>query len=104
MTISLSEPVKKIGRPVGSKNKPKKIILTRSEVELANKVGVSTEDYAKQKLALRKKPKVAAANKDSLNDLRFQQELLARIKNLEHQAIGYRAVISYLSHQLELKP
>jgi tRNA A37 N6-isopentenylltransferase MiaA len=106
MTISLSEIVKKVGRPVGSKNKPKakKIILTRSEVELANKVGVSTEDYAKQKLTLRKKPKVAAANKDRLNDLRFQQELLARIKNLEHQAIGYRAVISYLSHQLELKP
>jgi tRNA A37 N6-isopentenylltransferase MiaA len=78
--------------------------LTRSEVELANKVGVSTEDYAKQKIKLAKKPKVAAANNDRLNDLRFQQELLARIKNLEHQAIGYRAVISYLSHQLELKP
>jgi hypothetical protein len=53
---------------------------------------------------LAKKPKVAAANNDRLNDLRYQQELLARIKNLEHQAIGYRAVISYLSHQLELKP
>ena len=78
--------------------------MTRSEVELANKVGVSTEDYAKQKIKLAKKPKVAAANNDRLNDLRFQQELLARIKNLEHQAIGYRAVISYLSHQLELKP
>ena len=104
MTISLSEIVKKVGRPVGSKNKRKKIILTRDEVEVANKFGVSTEDYAKQKLALRKKPKVAAANKDRLNDLSYQQELLARIKNLEHQAIGYRAVISYLSHQLELKP
>lgn len=104
MTISLSEIVKKVGRPVGSKNKPKKIILTRGEVELANKVGVSTEDYAKQKIKLAKKPKVAAANNDRLNDLRFQQELLARIKNLEHQATGYRAVISYLSHQLELKP
>jgi hypothetical protein len=104
MTISLSEIVKKVGRPVGSKNKPKKIILTRSEVELANKVGVSTEDYAKQKLKLSKKRKPAAANKDRLNDLNYSHELLARIKNLEHQAIGYRAVISYLSHQLELKP
>jgi len=82
MTISLSETVKKIGRPVGSKNKTNKIELVK----------------------VVKKPKVAAANKDRLNDLRFQQELLARIKNLEHQAIGYRAVISYLSHQLELKP
>jgi hypothetical protein len=104
MTTSLSEPVKKVGRPVGSKNKPKKIILTRGEVEVANKIGVSTEDYAKQKLKISRKRKPAAANKDRLNDLGFQQELLARIKNLEHQAIGYRAVISYLSHQLELKP
>ena len=105
MTISLSKPVKRIGRPLGSKNKPKakKVILSSAEVELANKVGVSTQDYAKQKIKLAKKPKVAAANNDRLNDLRYQQELLARIKNLEHQAIGYRAVISYLSHQLELK-
>jgi hypothetical protein len=82
MTISLSKPVKKMGRPVGSKNKTNKIELVK----------------------VVKKPKAAAANNDRLNDLRFQQELLARIKNLEHQATGYRAVISYLSHQLELKP
>jgi tetrahydromethanopterin S-methyltransferase subunit F len=82
MTISLSETVKKIGRPVGSKNKTNKIELVK----------------------VVKKPKVAAANKDRLNDLNYSHELLARIKNLEHQAIGYRAVISYLSHQLELKP
>jgi len=71
-----------MGRPVGSKNKTNKIELVK----------------------VVKKPKAAAANNDRLNDLRFQQELLARIKNLEHQATGYRAVISYLSHQLELKP
>jgi len=106
MTISLSKPVKRIGRPLGSKNKPKakKVILSSNEVKVANMMGVKTEDYAKQKIKLAKKPKVAAANNDRLNDLRYQQELLARIKNLEHQAIGYRAVISYLSHQLELKP
>jgi len=78
--------------------------LTRGEIEVANKFGISKENYAKQKLKLSKKRKPAAANKDRLNDLSYQQELLARIKNLEHQAIGYRAVISYLSHQLELKP
>ena len=70
-----------MGRPVGSKNKTNKIELVK----------------------VVKKPKAAAANNDRLNDLRFQQELLARIKNLEHQATGYRAVISYLSHQLELE-
>jgi len=67
---------KKVGRPLGSKNKPNK----------------------KEKLP---------ANQDArLNDLVHQQALLehmGRIKNLEHQAVGYRAVISYLSHQLGLK-
>lgn len=99
MTISLSKPVKKVGRPLGSKNK--KIILSRPEV---TKIGISTADYAKQKIKLNKKPQVTRPNKERLNDLSYQQELLVRIKNLEHQGIGYRAVISYLSHQLELKP
>jgi len=118
-------PIKKLGRPVGSKNKPKakKIILTRGEVELANKMGVKTEDYAKQKLTLSKKRKPAAAKSkpfkrpvneqhkviaklldDNLLFMKDNKELVTRINNLEHQAIGYRAVISYLSHQLELKP
>ena len=39
---------KKRGRPVGSKNKPKKIIMTRTQVELAKKAGVPVEDYAKE--------------------------------------------------------
>ena len=47
--------------------------------------------------------KSEAAQDARLNDLAYQQTLLARIKNLEHQAVGYRAVISYLSHQLGLK-
>jgi hypothetical protein len=67
---------KKVGRPLGSKNKPNK------------------------------KEKLPADQDARLNDLAHQQALLehmGRIKNLEHQAIGYRAVISYLSHQLGLK-
>ena len=100
---SLSDNPKKLGRPVGSKNKPKKIILTRGEVELANKMGVKTEDYAKHKLKLGKKRKPAAAKTERLNDQLNQQSLLAKIRNLEHQAVGYRAVISFLCHQLELK-
>ena len=105
MKTSLSEVIKKkVGRPLGSKNKPKKIIFSRSEVEFANKVGVSTKDYAKQKIKIDKENKKLEAAQDArLNDLAYQQTLLGRIKNLEHQAIGYRAVISYLSHQLGLK-
>jgi len=115
-------PIKKLGRPVGSKNKPKKIILTRAEVEVANKMGVKTEDYAKQKLKLsRKRKPVAAANKsfkrpvndqhkviaqlldDNLKFMRDNKELVNRINNLEHQAIGYRAVVSYLESQIGLR-
>jgi hypothetical protein len=111
MKTSLSEVIKKkVGRPLGSKNKPKKIILSRSEVEFANKVGVSTKDYAKQKIKINKETKKLEATKDArLNDLAQQHqqqallEHMGRIKNLEHQAVGYRAVISYLSHQLGLK-
>lgn len=101
---SLSKP--KIGRPIGSKNKPSKITLTSTEVMIANKLGVKTEDYAKEKINFikeDKKARVAAAKTDRLNSLGYQQSLLERVRNLEHQAVGYRAVISYLSHQLGLK-
>jgi hypothetical protein len=47
--------------------------------------------------------KSEAAQDARLNNLNYSHELLARIKNLEHQAVGYRAVISYLSHQLGFK-
>lgn len=113
--------IKKRGRPVGAKNKSKTVKtvrLTNAEVLLAKKMGVSVEQYAKEKVALSKKPstiikkvnweKLAKQLQTALNDEivdnnnLFKQidELKYQVANLEHQAIGYRAVVSYLENQI----
>ena len=113
--------IKKRGRPVGAKNKSKTVKtvrLTNAEVLLAKKMGVSVEQYAKEKVALSKKPrniikkvnweKLAKQLQTALNDeivengnlFRQIDELKYQVANLEHQAIGYRAVVSYLENQI----
>jgi hypothetical protein len=47
---------------------PKKLILERSEVELANKLGISTTEYANQKAKILKEPKRKPI-KDTLSTL-----------------------------------
>lgn len=49
---------KKLGRPAGSKNKPKKVVLTKVQVDLAKKLGISLEDYAKEIASMGKKKSV----------------------------------------------
>lgn len=112
--------IKKRGRPVGSKNKPKvkTVRITNAEVLLAKKMGVSVEQYAKEKVALSKKPRkivkkvnwerLAKQLQTALNDeivengnlFRQIDDLKFQVANLEHQAIGYRAVVSYLENNL----
>jgi tRNA A37 N6-isopentenylltransferase MiaA len=112
--------IKKRGRPVGSKSKPKvkTVRLTNAQVVLANKMGVPVEEYAKQIAALEKKPRtitkkvnwerLAKQLQTALNDeivennglFKRIDELKYQIANLEHQAIGYRAVVSYLENKL----
>jgi len=75
---------KKRGRPVGSLNKRK----------VAKKVVAKDSSFKR-------------ADADKLleniltNELVVEQE--TKILNLEHQAIGYKAVISYLEHKLGTK-
>lgn len=110
--------VKKRGRPVGSKNKPKTVKLTQAQVNVAKKLGVSVEQFAKERAALERKPRGKAkvvdweklckhlqtalrdefADNDKLNTK--IKELEFKVANLEHQAIGYRAVVSYLENKL----
>jgi hypothetical protein len=111
----------KRGRPAGSKNKPKTVKtvrLTNAQVLLAKKMGVPVEQYAKELVALSKNPKKITKNfnwerlakqlQTALNDeivengglFRKIDELKFQVANLEHQAIGYRAVISYLENNL----
>jgi len=117
--------IKKRGRPLGSKNKPKTVKtvrITNAEVLLAKKMGVSVEQFAKEKVALSKKPnkivkkvnweRLAKQLQTALNDEivenngLFMQidKLKFEVANLEHQAIGYRAVVSYLENQIANNP
>ena len=126
---SLSKPVaKKRGRPVGVKNKPKTITLTRAEVDIAKRLGVTPSELAKEKLKLSMKTKPAAKDKtfkqsdkqrlrkinevvrrnfelmqDNEDLMKDNTELVNHINNLEHQIIGFRAVISYLELQAGLR-
>jgi len=76
--------IKKRGRPVGSKNKP-----------LKTAVKVNWELLAKQlQTALSDEIKESQGFSAHIKDLQYQ------VANLKHQAIGYRAVISYLENKL----
>lgn len=79
--------VKKRGRPLGSKNKPK-VVRGKAKV-------VDWEKLCKHlQTALRDE----FADNDKLTTK--IKELEFKVANLEHQAIGYRAVVSYLENKL----
>lgn len=112
--------IKKRGRPLGSKNKPKRIRILKVEADLARKMGIPVEQYAKEKVKIATKAPVKKVNwerlakqlQTALNDeIKENQGLSERINNLqfqvanlEHQAIGYRAVVSYLENQIANNP
>lgn len=79
--------VKKRGRPVGSKNKPKaKAIPKKVDWEkLAKHLQKALQDEFVENERLQNK----------IGDLNFE------VANLKHQAIGYRAVVSYLENKIE---
>ena len=85
---------KKRGRPLGSKNKRKP----------AMKKGIGETTTFKQLNAeagkVAKKEREAELLKEHAQILLERSALKLKVTNLEHQAIGYRAVISYLEHQL----
>jgi hypothetical protein len=74
--------IKKRGRPLGSKNTSKKATQ------------INWERLAKQlQSALNDEIKISNEFEGYINDLKYQ------VANLEHQAIGYRAVVSYLENK-----
>jgi hypothetical protein len=109
--------VKRAGRPKGSKNKPKKVILTATQVTLANKLGVSAEQLAKETLNAKRQQtinkqsismqerwnRIKKLTDDNIQLMDDNSVLLSQVTNLEHQIVGYRAVISYLENQLGLR-
>ena len=124
--------IKKRGRPVGSKNRPKEDItlkkivrLTSAQVAIAKSMGISPEQYARSLIKLEKQEKADLIKKKRATVKKFDWEGLARqleealkqeirnnnelnekvsdlnfqASNLVHQAIGYRAIISYLENK-----
>jgi hypothetical protein len=117
MTSPSDTAVKPIGRPKGSKNKPKKIIVTASQIAIAEKLGVPKEKFVKEMVALKRQDtikkqsismqerwnRIKKLTDDNLQLMDDNSVLLAQVTNLEHQMIGYRAVISYLENQIGLR-
>jgi len=83
MTLNSNAP-KKLGRPLGSKNKKRRVAKKVSNKDIAFK-----QDDVKKFIK-------------NLNDsVVTDQEAI--ILNLEHQIVGYKAVISYLEYKLGKK-
>jgi hypothetical protein len=90
---SLSKPTpKKRGRPLGSKNKRVRKVAGREYTFKDKEFKQSSTDAAIHKLM--------DANLSLIKD---NNQLLKVINNLEHQIIGFRAVVSYLEVQAGLK-
>ena len=87
---------KKRGRPVGSTNK-------RRRGRPVKKMQVGDTTTFKQLNAeagrVAKKEREMELLREHAELLLERSALKVKITNLEHQAIGYRAVISYLEHQ-----
>jgi uncharacterized protein YcbK (DUF882 family) len=99
--------------------------LTSAQVAIAKSMGISPEQYARSLIKLEKQEKAAAARKkrdvvkkfdweglarqleDALKqEIRNNNELNEKVSdlnfqasNLVHQAVGYRAIISYLENK-----
>jgi hypothetical protein len=91
MTLSSNLP-KKRGRPLGSKNKRK----------VAKKVGSKSKAFKQVDKNLRSMPNIPPIPVRILKDEIVKDQEI-KILNLEHQIIGYKAVISYLEHMLGQK-
>ena len=106
-----------MARTKGSKNKPKTITVTKAEVDLANKLGLTTEQYAKAKLdeevktlrkrgPYKKKPKVdweklAKDLQQALaKEIKENQELYQTVATKETFILQQAAIIQYLEDKV----
>jgi hypothetical protein len=95
--ISSSNLPKKRGRPLGSKNKSKRVR------KVAGKEYTFKDKAFKQvDKNLRSMPNIPPIPVRILKDEMVKDQEI-KILNLEHQIIGYKAVISYLEHMLGQK-
>ena len=92
-------------------------MITATQAAIAEKLGVPVTEYAKEVVKLKrkdtaKKQSVAMKERwtrtrklvqDNIQLMDDNSILLRQVTNLEHQIIGFRAVISYLEMQIGLK-
>jgi hypothetical protein len=93
MILSSNLP-KKRGRPLGSKDKRAR--------KVAKKVGSKSKAFKQVDKNLRSMPNIPPIPVRILKDEIVKDQEI-KILNLEHQIIGYKAVISYLEHMLGQK-
>ena len=93
MTLNSNLP-KKRGRPLGSKDKRAR--------KVAKKVGSKNKVFKQVDKNLRSMPNIPPIPVRILKDEIVKDQEI-KILNLEHQIIGYKAVISYLEHMLGQK-
>jgi len=93
MILSSNLP-KKRGRPLGSKDKRAR--------KVAKKVGSKSKAFKQVDESLRSMPNIPPIPVKILKDEIVKDQEI-KILNLEHQIIGYKAVISYLEHMLGQK-
>jgi len=67
-----------------------------SKKPVAKKPAAKTKSFKRSKIT--REEELLQAHIDLLVE---RGQLKSKIANLEHQAIGYQAVVSYLEHQLE---
>jgi len=114
MTTSLSEPTVEDVKLKRSR-KPRKVLISKAEADVAQKLGVPLETYAQEKIKasrvkrkpFKRTPKEEALFNRLMNDnislLTQNNELLRELTELKHQINGFRAVISYLEHHCGLR-
>jgi len=91
MTSLSDTPKKKLGRPIGSKNKRKKTTAVA-----AKPTPFKRPDDEKQKLI--------AQLTDNVHFLhQANQDLRALVHELEHRATSHRIIVSYLENKLGIK-
>ena len=112
---SLSNIPRKRGRPIGSKNKSTRMKeLGKQAIAVSKAVGVIQKPVSKKQAAKVKAFKQSESDmqrlkmvgeivQKNLELIKDNTELVNHINKLEHQIIGFRAVISYLENQAGLR-
>jgi len=113
----MTNTTKKRGRPLGSKNKPKRYAVSQSQLAIAKKLGINTEDFVREAIKQKViKPiktdweKLAKRLQEALeSQIEDYKELEEHVFTLEKEASehveSYRrciTVISYLETKLGL--